>query len=242
MLQRLKTSLRSESGNFMVTSMVGALVMLIVVGAVAAGVLGIGLFQKAITDRSDLTKEAAMADSLLRSDILWASTITATDKHRVELTVPGQNGRCRVATWTVVSAPGGATDVNVSVVNYPSFDAASNPVRCSGTGSEPTTQTIISDAAPDSAFSYANPGGRPLTYTAGTASLAGDATAPADVDAKAWASPRLAAVALDTAVASTTERRAAYRFAQTADNLSVIKEAPDAPTHFVPEGNLTAAR
>jgi hypothetical protein len=45
---------------------------------------------------------------------------------------------------------------------------------------------------------------------------------------------------LNTAVAISTGREAVYRFAQTADNLRVVQEAACAPSHFVPEGNLTA--
>ncbi|MCB5292614.1 hypothetical protein [Arthrobacter sp. SO3] len=47
-------------------------------------------------------------------------------------------------------------------------------------------------------------------------------------------------MALTSSVASTTDRKTSYRFAPTADNLSVVQEAADAPSHFVPEGNLTA--
>jgi hypothetical protein len=125
-------------------------------------------------------------------------------------------------------------------VNYPSTDSTVNPVRCSGEPSAPSTQTLITDADPASAFTYANAGGRDLTFTSGTATVTGAAAAPAEVPAKSWASTKLAAVALNTAVASSTDKKAAYRFAQTADNLSVVQEAADAPTHFVPEGDLTA--
>lgn len=240
MLRRTRQHLLNESGNFMVSTLIGSLVMMVVIGAIAAGVLGIALFHEAITKKSDVTKEAAMADSTLRSDILWASSITATDSKKVQLTVPGQNGTCRDATWTISASAEGKTTVDVTVVNYPAVDATVNPVRCSGEGSAPSIQTIIADASPDSTFAYANAGGRGLSFTAGTGTLDGPAAAPAGVPAKAWASPKLSAVALNTAVASSTERKASYRFAQTADNLSVVQEAADAPSHFVPEGDLTA--
>lgn len=240
MLLRAKQSLRNEAGHLMVTTLVGSLVTLFVVGAIAAGILGLALFQKVIIDKADVTKEAAIADSTLRSDILWASSITPVNQYKVELTVPGQNGRCRIATWSIAPGTESTTIVDVIVVSYPATDATVNPVRCSGAPSEPSTQTIITDADPASTFTYTNAGGRPLTFTGGTAALAGPATPPAGVTEKAWASTRLAAVALDTAVASSTDRKAAYRFAQTADNLSVVQDATDAPSHFVPEGNLTA--
>jgi hypothetical protein len=240
MLRRVRDHLRDESGNFMISTIIGSMVMMVVIGAIAAGVLGIALFQKAITEKSDVTKEAALADSTLRSDILWASSITATDSKKVELTVPGQNGACRDATWTIAAGDDGKTTVDVTVVNYPTVDSTVNPVRCSGAPSAPSTQTLIADADPTSAFTYSNAGGRDLTFAAGAATVAGTAAAPAGVSAKAWASPKLAAVALNTAVASSTDRKAAYRFAQTADNLSVVQEAADAPSHFVPEGDLTA--
>lgn len=240
MLRRARQHLRNEAGNFLVSTIIGSLVMMVVIGAIAAGVLGIGLFQKVVTEQSDVTKEAAMADATLRSDILWASTITATDSRKVELTAPGQNGQCRVATWTIGPGTEGKTAVDVSVINYPAVDATVNPVRCSGEPSAPSVQTIISDADPASAFTYANAGGRELSYAAGAAAVTGSAAPPPGVSAKAWGSPKLSAVALNTAVASTTDQKASYRFAQTADNLSVVQEAADAPSHFVPEGNLTA--
>lgn len=240
MLRQAKRHLRSEAGNFMINSLIGSMVMMVVIGATAAGILGIAMFQKAISDRSEVTQEAAVADATFRSDVLWASSITATDNSQVELVVPGQNGRCRVATWSISPAADGTMTVDVSVVNYPAFDASVNPVRCSGEPSAPSLQTIIKDADPETAFTYANPGGRELTYSAGTATVAGAAAAPSGVTAKAWASTKLAAVALNTAVASSTNRRTEYRVAQTADNLSVVQEAADAPSHLVPEGNLTA--
>jgi type II secretory pathway pseudopilin PulG len=240
MLRRVKERLNNEAGNFMVSTLIGSMVMMVVIGAIAAGVLGIALFQKAITEKSDVTKEAAMADSTLRSDVLWASSITATDSKKVELTVPGTNGACRNATWTIGDGEDGKTTVDVTVVSHPSTDSTVNPVRCSGEPSAPSTQTIISDADPASTFTYANAGGRELTFTAGTAAVDGSTDVPAAVPAKTWASTKLAAVALNTAVASSTDRKGGYRFAQTADNLSVVQEPADAPSHFVPEGNLTA--
>ena len=240
MLRHARQRLSNEAGNFMITNLIGSVVMLVVIGAIAAGVLGIALYQKAITEKSDVTKEAAIADATLRSDILWASSITATDNKKVELTVPGQNGACRVATWTIGPGAEGRTAVDVTVVSYPAVDATVNPVRCSGEPTAPSSQTLISDADPASTFTYANAGGRELTFTAGIPAVAGPATAPAGIPAKAWASPKLTAVALNTAVASSTDRKTDYRFAQTADNLSVVQEAADAPSHFVPEGNLTA--
>lgn len=239
MLLQAKQRLRSEAGNFMVTTMVGSLISLVVVGAIAAGILGIALFQKVIIEKADVTKEAAMTDATLRSDILWASSITPVNQYKVELTVPGQNGRCRVATWSLAPGTEGRSIVDVIVVSYPTTDSTVNPVRCTGEPGEPSTQTMITDADPASTFTYANAGGRELTFTGGTVSLAGAETAPPGVSAKAWGSTRLSSVALNTAVASSTDRKADYRFAQTADNLSVVQEAADAPTHFVPEGNLT---
>lgn len=240
MLHRVKHVLRDERGNLMISALIGSVITLVVIGAIGAGILGIALFQKAITERSEVTQEAAVADSTLRSDILWASVITATNSSKVELTVPGRNGACRVATWTIGPGAEGRTAVNVSVLSYPSVDAGVNPVRCSGEPAGPSVQTLIADADPASAFTFANPGGRELLFTDGTAALAGPAEAPAGVPAKAWASSKLSAVALSTAVASSTDRKATHRFAQIAENLSVVQEAADAPSHFVPEGNLTA--
>jgi len=132
------------------------------------------------------------------------------------------------------------TTVDLVVVSYTSFDATVNPVSCSGDASAPYTLTLVKDAAPTSVFTYANTGGRELTYTAGTGALA-DTTAPAGITAKTWAIPKLSAVALNTVTSNSTDRRTPYRFSQTADNLSVVQNAADDLQHFVPEGDLTAA-
>lgn len=240
MLQLARKHLGSQAGNVMINSLVGSIVMLIVIGATGAGILGMVMFHKAISDGSAATQEVALTDSTFRSDVLWASVIAATDSSKVELTVPGQNGRCRVATWSIIALGDGTKNIDVSVLNYPSFDAAVNPVRCSGAPAPANVQTITTDADPASAFTFANIGGRELTYSAGAATLSGPAAPPAGVKAQAWASPALAAVALNGASESSAGKRTEYRLSQTADNLSVIQEAADAPTHFVPEGNLTA--
>lgn len=240
MLQRIKDRLGNQAGNLMINSLVGSIVTLIIIGATGAGVLSMVLIHKAINEGSQVTHEMALTDSTFRSDVLWASTITATDSTRVELTVPGQNGRCRLSAWAVDTLADGTKDITVSVINYPSYDATVNPVRCSGTPDPASTQTIVKGADAATAFTYANQGGRELAYSAGTAALAGPATAPAGVKAAAWNSTKLAAVALDTASENSKGKRTQYRISQTADNLSVIQEAADAATHFVPEGNLTA--
>jgi hypothetical protein len=239
MLERARELLKGEGGNFMITTLVGSFVMLIVIGAIGASIVGITLFQQAVLSRSDITKQAALADSAFRTDVLWASAITPTDNHNLALTVPGQDGHCRVSTWTIATS-GGTTTVTNTVVSYPSFDATVNPVQCSGAASAPSTQIMNGDASSDSSFTFANAGGRALTVTSGSAALDGNTTVPAGVDPKVWGSPRVAAVALNTVMDSSTDHSVAYRFSQTADNLSVTQDPADAPSHFVPEGDLTA--
>ncbi|NVM96064.1 hypothetical protein [Arthrobacter wenxiniae] len=181
----------------------------------------------------------SITDATFRSDVLWASSITATDQHQVQMTVPGQDGGCQIATWTI-TAVGAVTNVQASTVSYPGCDATANPVTCSGTPSPASVQTFMGDAAPDSTFTYANAAGRPLTLTAGATTLGGSDTPPSGITAKQWASPGLGAVALNTGQGATSTAATGYRFAQTADNLSVVPGPADAPTHFVPEGDLTA--
>ncbi|MFB9716953.1 hypothetical protein [Arthrobacter methylotrophus] len=223
----------------MITTLVGSFVMLIVIGAIGASIVGITLFQQAVLSRSDITKQAALTDSAFRSDVLWASAITPTDSHNLAMTVPGKDGHCRVSTWTIATTASTTTVTN-SVVSYPSFDATVNPVQCSGTASDPSTQTMNGDASADSSFTFANAGGRTLTVTSGSTALDGSTAVPAGIDPKAWGSVKIAAVALNTVMDSSTDHSVPYRFAQTADNLSIVQEATDAPTHFVPEGDLTA--
>ncbi|HEX9086502.1 MAG TPA: hypothetical protein VF867_03120 [Arthrobacter sp.] len=238
MLNRVRKALRGEAGSYMINTIIGSIVMTVVVGAIAAGILGLLLFQQAVTDRTDITKQVSLTDSTFRSDVLWASTINVTDNHTVEMTVPGQSSKCKVSTWTV-NTSGAKTTVDVSVISYPGYDSSVNPVTCTGAPSAPSTQNFVSDAASSASFTFANAGGRDLQFTAGTAAVV-DAPAPAGVTAKTWASVKPAAVALNVTVANSTDHRSSYRFAQTADNLSVVQDAADAPSHLVPEGDLTA--
>lgn len=238
-MNRLCALLRNERGNVMVSNLVGAFVMTLVAGAIASSIAGLLLFQTSLEKRTGATRSLSMVDTVLRSDVLWASEITAPTAKSMQLTVPGRDGKCKVTTWTIDAADG-KTVLNTTVISYPGFDATVNPVRCSGTGSAPSTQTLASDLGSSTAFTYANPGGRPLSFTSGTPVPEGPAEPPAGVTAKPWASTSLAAVALETVFDASTPQRAAYRIAQSARNLSVMPEAPDAPTHFVPEGDLTA--
>lgn len=238
-MNRLRDPLHNEHGNVMVSNLVGAFVMTLVAGAIATSIGGLLLFQTSLDQRTGATRGLSMVDSVLRSDILWASQITAPSDHSVQMTVPGRDGKCKVSTWTIDTADG-KTALNTTVVSYPGVDATVNPVRCSGTGSAPSTQALASDLAPDAAFTYANTGGRAMAYVSGAPVLQGPAEAPAGTNAKAWASTALGAVILDNGFAVSTPQRATYRIAQAAVNLSVVPAAPDAPTHFIPEGDLTA--
>lgn len=232
-------ALRSESGNMMITTLMGSVVLLIVIGAIASGIGAFALLQQAVTTRSGTTNESVLTDAAFRNDVQWASSITPTDSHTVQMTVPGDDGKCRVSTWTIAPA-GTQTAVQQKTVEYASADTTVNPVACAGTPTGQSVQTLVSDADPSSTFTYANAGGRELAYSAGAASLAGTDPAPAGIASSVWASQRVAAVALNTAIAASTDHRAAYRFSQAAANLSAPKTAADAASHFVPEGDLTA--
>ena len=212
--------------------------MLIVAGAIATGIVGLLAFQGAVNDRTAVTKEVSLADSVFRSDVQWASAIAVTDARTVELTVPGRNGLCKLATWTIAENAG-KTTVSSTVVSYPGYDATVNPVRCAGIGSAPATQTLIADAGPAAAFTYTNSAGRGISYTAGAAVL-DPAPPPSGANPKLWEVADTGSVTLSTDVASSTPRKATYRITQAADNLSVVDQPADAPSHFVPEGNLTA--
>lgn len=236
--RKTKALLKSEAGNTLIANMVGSLTMIVVAGAIAVGIVGLLNFQLAIKDRTAVTKEISLADSVFRSDVLAASAISAVDQHRVELTSPGRNGLCKVSTWAVEPV-GGKTAVTATVVSYPGMDTSVNPVRCSGTGSAPTIQILVADAGAAAGLTYANAAGRSMTFAAGASTL-DSAAAPSGTDTRLWNSTEAGAVTLETQVASSTPRAAGYRISQTADNLSVAKQGTDTASYFVPEGNLTA--
>jgi len=81
MLARTFKTLRNEAGNLLITTLVGAIVQLIVVGAIASGIVGIMLFHKAASDRSEETGQVALTDSAFRNAVRWD---LKNHRHRLE--------------------------------------------------------------------------------------------------------------------------------------------------------------
>lgn len=238
MIRRVSAALRGQRGDYLAQSMIGAVVSILVLGVVAAGIMGASSFQAQLAVRSSVTNEAATTDSALRTDLTWASKIDVTDNHKFTVTVPGTDHKCRISDWAVVDRDGSTKLVN-TVYNYPSFNATTNPVSCSGTASAPNEQTMISSASPASAFTYRNAGGRELTYSAGAVTVVDPGAPPAGITKGNWDSNEATTVALDTTVGYTTKISTPYRFAQAGTGLNrTAGSTTAAERHFIQKGSM----
>lgn len=233
----VKAALGNESGNVLVQAMTGAIVSLVSIGAVAAGITGIAQFQVKQQLRADVAHQAAITDAAFRGDVMWAAGIHPVDDHRVEFTGPGPNGGCEASTWIIEEGTGN-TQVRVTTTSYPELGTEAGRPACTGEAAAPYSVVLIDDASPESTFSYSNAAGRALSYGEATLQPLDGAGRPDGVSDAAWNDPQPAAAALQTAVKASTQIRAGYRFAQTADHLQAPAPAADAPVHFVPEGDL----
>jgi alpha-tubulin suppressor-like RCC1 family protein len=243
MIRRVAAALRGQRGDYLAQTMIGSVVSMLVLGVVAAGIMGASTFQAQMAVRSNVTNEAATTDSAMRTDLTWASSLAVTDARKFKLTVPGTDKKCRISEWSVADVEGGTRILN-TVYSYPSYDPKSNPVSCTGTASQPNEQVMISNAAPGSAFGYRNAGGRELTFTNGTV----DAVDPGDVPAGSgategnWDSTEASTVTLDTTIGYATKVATPYRFAQAATSLNRSSgSAVAAERHFIQKGNMAAA-
>lgn len=91
MIARIRAALSNESGNFMIQTLVGSIVSLTLLGVMGASIMSMTMLQAKTSLRLDITNQAALTDAAFRNDVLWASSINATDGKKLEMIVP----RCR---------------------------------------------------------------------------------------------------------------------------------------------------
>lgn len=232
-----KAALSNESGNVLIQAMAGAIISLVSIGAVAAGITGIAQFQVKQQLRADVAHQASVTDAAFRGDVMWAAAVKPVDDHRVEFIGPGPNGGCEASTWIIEEGTENK-QVRVATTSYPVLGTDAGRPACTGEASAPHSVVLIDDASSESTFSYSNAAGRALSYAEGALQPLGDGEKPAGVSAAAWKDPKPAAAALQTSVKASTEIRTKYRFAQTADHLQTPAPAADAPVHHVANGDL----
>lgn len=241
-MQDIRKILRGQRGDYLATSMIGAFISLLVLGVVAAGIMGTSAFQAQLAVRSAVTNQASLTDSSLRTDLIWASKIDAKDSTGFTATVPGTDGGCRVSEWAIKDSAEGNVEIVNTVYNYESFNPDTNPVTCSGDSTGRIDSTLITNAAPNSAFTYRNTAGYELTYKDGQqeARTHDLSSKPASISTVNWKSTKLEAVTLDTVVGYGTDTATPFRFSQSASNLDVVSNTPDGRPNFQAKGSLAA--
>lgn len=243
-MQNIRKTLRGQRGDYLATSMIGAFISLLVLGVVAAGIMGTSAFQAQLAVRSAVTNQASLTDSALRTDLIWASSIEAKDSTGFTATVPGADGGCRVSEWAIRDNADGNREIANTVYNYESFNPDTNPVSCSGNSTGRIDSTLVVSAAPNSAFTYRNTGGYELTFKDGEqeARTHDMASKPAAISAVNWNSTKLEAVTLDTVVGYGTDTATPFRFTQRAANLDVVANTPDGRPNFQAKGSLAEVK
>lgn len=235
---RAVTILRSERGEYLVRNMVGALISMLVLGVVAAGIMGAGSFHAKVSVRSAVTSQASAVEAAFGNDLTWASSIDIQDSHQFTATVPGNNGECRVSEWKIVSGPDETTRLINTVHGYPSFTKETNPVTCEGAPGPAVKNVMIDRAAKSTAFTYANAGGRALNFTDGDLLMTAAAEPKEGVHRAAWDSVAPQIISIDTSIAAGTDTATDFTFTRAALNLDVVEAPGSWDQHFVPGGYM----
>lgn len=227
---RIKEAMRNQNGNFLIGTLVGSIVSLLLIGIIGAVIALLVTMQSKVGAADDTTREVTAVSSALGTDARFASTIAPAGDRAVSFTVPGEAGQCRTADWSVQDTEG-ATQLVRTVTQYPQYDATVNPVRCGGTASAPETTVMARKIDPSTTFGYANAGGRELVSGTGTLVPAAAGTRPASVMASSWNSGALASVSLTGSFGQDSVTPRAVRIHQGALSLSSVVGSPDMPSH-----------
>jgi hypothetical protein len=238
-MTRIKEILRDQTGNFLVGTLIGSVVTLLLVGAIGSAIVLLFTAQSKVGASNGATTEVTAVDAALRTDIRFASAIIASGDRAVSFTVPGEAGRCRTADWSVQEKDGVTHLVRI-VTQYPEYDATVNPVQCVGTHSPAETTVMAKAVNPDTRFGYANAGGRELVSDAGALVTVDGSTRPASVPATSWGSNALASVSLTGTFGYGSSMSRSVRIHQGAPSLSSVIGSPDMPSHEVGDKSLRA--
>lgn len=225
-MMSLRARLSGDSGAFMTNTIVGAVLNLLTVLALAGAVAGMAFYNLNTAKHGEQTAALALAESTLRDDISWAGAVYPDGPRAVTFESASNDGQCRTARWEIKPGPGGV-DLTVAT-SLSAFTAAG---RCENSPSG-EGEVMLAGIGPDSEFQYLNAGGRSVDEARN-----GD-PAPPGVRTAHWESPDVAAVALEVTAGYDTNREARHRVSQLALSLYSEPSSPDAASTQAPEGNL----
>lgn len=132
----IRKALDNQRGNYLVQTMTGSVINLLVLGAIAAGLVAVMFAQAGVAAKTSVSNQINQASSSLRSDVQWAGNIpaaSATEKS-VRIVVPGFGG----SPGTPILDAGGS----------PVLDASGNPTYEPGTAIEAGCKTVEWTIAP----------------------------------------------------------------------------------------------
>lgn len=192
-LRTLRRRLTAEQGSSLPEVMVAVLVSSAALGVIAGGIVALTSLFSQTSAASASINESTTAAMRWRTDVHNAVAITPQDDKTVVFTVPAASGGCVQSKWVSVTA-----SLTVTTTSYPTLSGTA----CSGTAGTPTKELIMRSGAA-AKFSYQNPAGRVITYSAGAATLAGGTKDPATAQAT-WDAKTVTAATLDATPTFTT--------------------------------------
>lgn len=206
--------LREDRGNSLISTMVGAIISVLLLGLIAGGLMVFVNFFITIGSSNVITSAKTTVEQRFRQDITWASNIpsdTAT-ANKVLFTIPNRSEEtCSEVEWTLAPVESKLqlqrnTRVYSKIIkpqtNTPSTAGSSTGTSiCGGELKHEQSEVLLKDAGAESKFSYAN--ARAVTLTKNAKEMqAPKSTEESIFERSALQSARIAGVTLTTGAAS----------------------------------------
>ena len=184
--------------------------------------------------RASIAEQAISAESAIRSDIRWASAITADGPDRFTATVPDREDACLESTWEIRD---GAL-VN-ETITYAATDTTATPVTCAGEPSARASQRVINRLGPDASFTYLNIGGRQVLGTDAEGNTLLAESANPGVPVPSFEAHAITGVQADLTAGAAVKRMSVHVLVrQTSQNMDT-HDAPTLPQVFLDHVRLS---
>ncbi|WP_285117337.1 hypothetical protein [Leifsonia sp. fls2-241-R2A-40a] len=188
--KRIRECLVRDDGATLPETIIAVVVSATMMGAISTGVIALTTLNHSVAATAASIRDVTTTDMRWRESVRQAVQITPADDHTVTMTVPAATG-CRTDSWTFDRASG----LRVATTVYPTLTGTS----CAGTALAPAATETLLPGNSGVSFHYRNLGGRDVTYTAGSPTLA-PGTAPAEVASTGWTSTTVGSAYLDGTV------------------------------------------
>lgn len=198
-----------ERGTALPESIVAILIAGASISVIAAAVIGTGAFQANLTAEVGAQSSRSFAEANWRADVQRAIAVLPKNATEVAFTTVDNRGFCQQDTWALKTIDS-RRDI---VLTRSVFTGAATTVGCSGTVTETSETTMLSNVSADTTFQYRNRGGRLITFSGGVPTY-DTSSKPATVSAGRWNSSTIGSATLNTTSSVGTAREETLRVTQ----------------------------